>query len=447
MRVSLPDPPHFASLLQDITGVTLNKPPTGIATDSRECLPGDLFVAISGETTDGHNYLAQVNKAGCQIALVTRIDENLGNFIQIQVNDPVHTIGKIAGLWRSLFTAPVVGITGSNGKTSTKDLLAHLLFNSHRVHVTQGNFNTSIGLPLTLLRLTAKHNLSILEMGANQPGDIALLARLAQPTHGIITNVAPAHLEGFGSIEEVARTKGELFQALTHGTAFVNQDDPLVSRIAVPGEKISFGFQPNCDFSAVLDYDDNNNILLIINGRMVVTGSKNIAFAKNILAATAMCITLGENWNSVLNRVISFKAPAGRCSVVELGDITIIDDSYNANLASVSSAIDFLKHYNTSGRHILVFGDMFEQGEASATLHAQVGEKASEACLDAVFMIGNDSTHTASALSGIEFSQHYYNKPELVLDLKEFIKPGDVILVKGSRGMEMETIIAELGKS
>ena len=447
MRVSLPDPPHFAGLLRDITGVPPNQPPTGIATDSRECLPGDLFIAISGATTDGHNYLAQVKQAGCQAALVTRIDESLGSFLQIQVKDPVQTLGKIAGHWRSLFDLPVVGITGSNGKTTTKELLAHILSANRKVHLTQGNFNTSIGLPLTLLTLTAEHAISILEMGANQPGDIALLAHLARPTHGLITNVAPAHLEGFGSIEEVARTKGELFQALAQGTAFVNQDDPLVSRITVPGEKIRFGFQPNCDFTGKIEYIEDNSIRLSINDHILNTESKNTTVAKNILAASAVAVNLGESWGTIRKQVSTFKPPPGRCVIKEIGGITIIDDTYNANLASVTAAIDYLIDFNTSGRHILVFGDMFELGEESAALHARVGHKASQAGLDAVFTIGKESLHTDAALAGISHHLHYDAKSKLLEALVKFINPGDIILVKGSRGMEMETIIAELGKT
>ena len=444
MRINLPDSQRFANILQAITGYELKILPTGVTTDSRECHPGDLFIAITGDQTDGHNYLAQMEQAGSSAALVSEVNPALPNYPQIVVDDPVRSLGMIANRWRVSFQRPVIAITGTNGKTTTKDLLVHILSFSRKIHATSGNYNTSIGLPLTLLTLTTKDEISILEMGANQPGDIALLTNLAHPTHGLITNVAPAHLAGFGSIEEVARTKGELFQALTEGTAFVNRDDTLVARIAIPGDKITFGFQPDCDFSAALQRAEDGAVLLSINNNVLVTGSRNQTFAKNVLAATAIAISLGETWETVQKQLNTFKPPPGRCIVSKFGEITVIDDTYNANLVSVSAALDYLHDFNTSGRHILVFGDMFELGEESQSLHAQVGKKASTTGLDAVFTVGQDSYYTASALSGINYHQHFTTKSDLTISLQKFLKPGDIVLFKGSRGMAMETIIAEL---
>ncbi len=446
MRINLPDPQAFARILQSVTGCSPDILPTGIVTDSRECLAGDLFVAIPGDRVDGHDYLARIQASSASAALVNRMDAELSELPQLVMADTVKTLGELASKWRSRFNIPVIGITGSNGKTTTKELLAHILSASRIVHATKGNFNTSVGLPLTLLELTETHDISVLEMGANQPGDIALLAGIANPTHGLITNIAPAHLEGFGSIERVAETKAELFNALGDGISFVNQNDKLISSLPIFGDQVSFGFQSYCDFSADVLPQTDGNILLVVNAGELDTGSTNPVFAQNVLAATTIAVTLDESWSMIQNRILSFKIPAGRCVVKPLGRVTVIDDTYNANLASVSAAIDFLKNFQTSGRRILVFGDMFELGDESPELHRQVGVNASQASLNAVFTLGTESIQTTDALNGIDFKQHFTEKSELTKVLQNYLLPDDVILFKGSRGMAMEQIIAELGE-
>ena len=194
------------------------------------------FWALIGERVDGHSFLGNVENSGATAALVSQIDEALG-LQQIVCDNPLIMIGNIANAWRKQFDIPVIGITGSNGKTSTKDLLVHVLQSSYNVHATQGNFNTTIGLPLTLLQLDNEHSISILEMGASVPGEIDVLCRIAQPTHGVITNFAPAHLEGFGSIETITQEKGALFRSLENGNSFVNLTDDKVSGIKISGKK------------------------------------------------------------------------------------------------------------------------------------------------------------------------------------------------------------------
>ncbi|MFH1853644.1 MAG: UDP-N-acetylmuramoyl-tripeptide--D-alanyl-D-alanine ligase [Candidatus Neomarinimicrobiota bacterium] len=444
MRVDLPDPVEFAALFAAVTGQTLERTVSGIATDSRECRPSDLFVAIRGEQVDGHRFLAAVDSAGSAAALVQRPDPDLSSFRQVAVADPVRTIGDIARQWRQRFTIPLIGITGSNGKTTTKELLSHIFSADRSVHATRGNYNTSVGLPLTLLTLTAKHRLSILEMGANRPGDIALLAEIAEPTHGLITNIAPAHLEGFGSIEMVARTKGELFAALAAGTAFVNRSDERVAALPLAGQAISFGFRPDCDYSADLHVAPDGYIQLTINTNELDTGYNNPTFARNTLAAVAVADTLGLDWPTIQARIKTFRQPPGRCEVKQLKNITVIDDSYNANLVSVSAAIDFLRSYHADGRHIMVFADMLELGTESRNLHIQVGEIASAAGLDAIFTFGPAARHTDEALTNTADHRHFDDKAILAGALKDYLRSGDVVLFKGSRGMALETIIAEL---
>ncbi|MGY8787627.1 MAG: UDP-N-acetylmuramoyl-tripeptide--D-alanyl-D-alanine ligase, partial [Fidelibacterota bacterium] len=363
------------------------------------------------------------------------------DFQQVQVKDPQKTIGQIANAWRKQFNIPVIGITGSNGKTSTKDLLVHVLQSSYDVHATQGNFNTTIGLPLTLLQLNDEHTVSILEMGASIPGEIEVLCEIAEPTHGIITNIAPAHLEGFGSIETITHEKEALFRSLGKGVSFVNQADNRIVEMDIEGESITFGLTPDCDFPADIHQEEDGSLTLILDAHDIPTESQNLSFIKNIIAVSAIAVTLGVEWKNVINQIQSFSPPTGRCQVKQYNDVTVIDDTYNANLISSLAALDYLKAFSGNGRRIFVFGDMFELGPTSTDQHRQIGEKCTELGLDGVFTLGENTIHTDSAINNGIQHEHFENKNELIDSLKKLIHSGDKILFKGSRGMAMEKVI------
>ena len=440
MRINLPHPNKFAKIWEEVTGVALNKTVRGIVTDSREVRPGDLYIAISGDRVDGHTFIKDVFEKGAVCALVNSEIENADEQL-IKVNNSVSTIGKVAKAWRNQFDIPVMGITGSNGKTSTKELLKHMLSAQFNIHATEGNFNTSIGLPLTLLRLTKENTISLLEMGANQPGDIAQLCEIAQPTHGVITNIAPAHLEGFGTIEAVAKTKGELFACLSKGVSFINAADYRVGALEILGDAISFGLTPECDYPADIHHEKDGTITLTVDAEEIPTHSVNLTFAKNVIACVAISRTLGLSWGEIRENVASFQPPKGRCEVKNNGMITIIDDTYNANLESTVAAIDYLKAFSGNGQRIFVFGDMFELGDLSQDQHRRVGEKCNEAELSAVFTVGEETVTTDAIITYSELHKHFDNKDDLLTSLKSIVKDGDKVLVKGSRGMKMETIV------
>ena len=440
MRINLPHPNKFAKIWEEVTDVALNKTVKGIVTDSREVRPGDLYIAISGDRVDGHTFIKDVFEKGAVCALVNSEIENADEQL-IKVNNSVSTIGKVAKAWRNQFDIPVMGITGSNGKTSTKELLKHMLSAQFNIHATEGNFNTSIGLPLTLLRLTRENTMSLLEMGANQPGDIAQLCEIAQPTHGVITNIAPAHLEGFGTIEAVAKTKGELFACLAKGVSFINAADYRVGALEILGDSISFGLTPECDYPADIHHEKDGTITLTVDAEEIPTHSVNLTFAKNVIACVAISRTLGLSWGEIRENVASFQPPKGRCEVKNNGMITIIDDTYNANLESTVAAIDYLKAFSGNGQRIFVFGDMFELGDLSQDQHRRVGEKCNEAELSAVFTVGEETVTTDAIITYSELHKHFDNKDDLLTSLKSIVKDGDKVLVKGSRGMKMETIV------
>ena len=440
MRIDIKQPERFAAVFKTVTGISLHGPISGIATDSRECKEGDLYIALTGERTDGHGFLPAVMEQGAAAALVSKINKEL-NLQQIKVENPQFSIGKIAREWRRQFEIPVIGITGSNGKTSTKELLVHVLSTKYNVHATEGNFNTHVGLPLTLFQLENDHTISILEMGANQSGDIEYLCGIAQPTHGLITNIAPAHLAGFGTIDVITETKGALFNALKDGTAFVNMADERVASIPVSGEKLTFGLTPDCDFPADIHHEKDGSLTLTVDTHEIPIGSRNLSFVQNSIAVSAIAVSLAVDWENVISQINSFSPPKGRCQVKKFDTITVIDDTYNANLSSCLAALDYLKAFSGNGRRIFVFGDMFELGDSSADQHMKVGYKCTEIELDQVFTIGNDTKYTDSVLNGNIKSAHFETPAGLIAALKNSLRTGDKVLFKGSRGMAMEKII------
>ena len=440
MRIEIKNPERFSMVFESVTGQKLHHPVLGITTDSREVQDGDLYIALKGERVDGHTFLDSVEDSNAAGALVSQGNPNL-NLQQILVDDPQTMIGKIANAWRRQFNIPLIGITGSNGKTSTKDLLAHVLSNTYNVHATEGNFNTTVGLPLTLLQLDYENSISIIEMGASSTGEIGALCKIAEPTHGMITNIAPAHLEGFGSIETIAHEKRALFQALENGIAFVNMADDRVAKMEISGESVTFGLTPDCDFPADIHQENDGSLTLILDAHDIPTGSQNLSFIKNSIAVTAMAITLDVDWKDVIERIQSFSPPSGRCQVKQFEDVTVIDDTYNANLISSLAALDYLKAFAGNGRRIFVFGDMFELGPTSHEQHRQVGEKCTELELDGVFTLGENTVYTDSVInSGIDH-QHFESHDAMIDSLKEMVHSGDKILFKGSRGMAMEKVI------
>lgn len=440
MRINLPNSKTFSKIFNESTGIKISESIKGIATDSREIQSGDLYIAIKGEKVDGHSFLNQVFENGALAALVSDINDQVHGD-QIQVRDTIESIGKIATEWRRQFNIPIIGITGSNGKTSTKELLRHILSSKFDIHATEGNYNTSIGLPLTLLQLNAFHGASILEMGANRAGDIEILAKIANPNFGLITNIAPAHLEGFGSIEAVAKTKAAIFENLGNGIAFVNAADRRVKEIALKGDSISFGLNPDCDYPADLHYEEDGTITLTINTEEIPTLSSNLSFAKNIIACCAIARELDVEWEAIKDRVSTFSPPKGRCEVKNNGSYIIIDDTYNANLESTLAAIDYLSAFSGQGKKVFIFGDMLELGDVSREQHIAIGKKCDEMELSAVLTYGKETIATSESIKKVKINQHFDSKEELIDFLQKIIKSNDKILIKGSRGMRMETII------
>ncbi len=421
---------------------------TGVAIDTRKLQPGDLFVAIKGERLDGHDYLAEAAARGAVAALVTRkVDSDLP---QLLVDDAELALGDLASAVRAQRDVRVIGITGSNGKTTVKTLVASVLSRHGRTHVSAGNFNNELGLPLTLLAMPQDTEYAVLEMGAGKPGDIAYLAAIARPDIGLVTLIAPAHLERMGSIEGVAETKGALYQALpADGIAIINADDHFASffgGLAGARRVLRYGLDHPADIGAdIIEQraDGSRFVLSTPHGDAEVTlplpGRHNIA---NALAAAAIALALDVPMDTIVAGLEQVSGVAGRLRrEVMAGGWTLIDDSYNANPSSMAAAIDTL--LLADGERWLVLGDMAELGPEARALHAGIGERARECGVERLFAVGPLGVATVEAFGAQ--GEHFNDKPALIAALQAQLHAGVTCLVKGSRSAGMEQVVAALG--
>jgi UDP-N-acetylmuramoyl-tripeptide--D-alanyl-D-alanine ligase len=414
----------------------------GITTDSRQLEPGMLFAALAGESHDGHNHIEQAAKCGAVAVLVSQAVET--DLPVIQVKDVQLALGTLAGYWRTQCKARVVGITGSNGKTTVKEMIANILRQNSSVLATKGNFNNELGLPLTLFQLDKSNDYAVLEMGASNPGDIAYLADIARPDVGLITNIGPAHLQGFINIEGVARAKGELFSALpSDGTAIINASEPWVdlwqsSNIAgttsfFNGEGLNH-IQAHLNDEKVMVSTPVGEFAL----QLPLPGEHNLT---NALAATAVCLALDVPLKDIKTGLESVQPVPGRLSLKHAkSGWTVIDDTYNANPASLYAALQVLASQN--GEPWLVLGDMKELGSNSRKMHAELGDAARSLGVKRLFALGDASMATVDAFG--DMASHFGSREELIKALRSQLKPGVACLVKGSRSMGMEHVVSAI---
>jgi UDP-N-acetylmuramoyl-tripeptide--D-alanyl-D-alanine ligase len=418
-----------------------------VAIDSRKIKPGDLFVAFKGERVDGHDYLADAKARGAAAALVERRVEI--DLPQVQVENAELALGDLASAVRAQRNARVIGITGSNGKTTVKTLTASILSRHGRTHFNTGSFNNEIGLPLTLLWMPEDTEYAVLEMGAGKPGDIDYLAAIARPDIGLVNLIAPAHLERMGTIEMVAETKGAVYRALpADGVAIINADDAFASFFAglAGGRKVlRFGLDHKADIGAdILDQrvDGSHFVLSTPHGdadvQLPLPGRHNIA---NALAASAIALALDVPLDTIVEGLEQAVAVEGRLKRIAMpAGWTLIDDSYNANPSSMHAAIDTLAL--AQGERWLVLGDMAELGNDARALHAGVGRHARERGIQKVFAVGPLSAAAVEAFGA--GATYFADKASLIGALQAQLHAGVTCLVKGSHSAGMEHVVAAL---
>ncbi len=439
------------SHIADRLGARLHGPDAdvvSVSTDTRTIKPGELFIALRGPNFDAHDFIEQAAERGAVAAIVSDVVE--APLSLIRVNDSKLALAELAAYHREQINIPIIAVTGSCGKTTTRALLASIFRQCGNVLASESSFNNDIGVPLTLLRLQPEHDFAVIEMGANHPGEIAYLTHLVKPAVAIITNAGPAHLEGFGDLEGVACAKGEIFRGLEQdGCAIINNDDryaALWRSLLGSRPLLTFGIHHSADVMASgIRADDKGRPrfqLVLPTGEMEVhlplMGEHNIS---NALAAATAAVTLDVPIESIKAGLESVAPVKGR--LVErkgYNGCTIIDDSYNANPSSVTAAIKVLA--GCAGDSVLVFGDMLELGEGTDQFHQSIGEEALRSGITRLYCYGAHSRYAAQAFGNHAY--HFDTQDELVKALKDYLHENATVLVKGSKSMGMNKVTQAL---
>lgn len=430
---------------------------TGVSTDSRTLQPGNLFIALSGEQFDGHQFIPAAIRQGAVAAMIsadTAILPTKSDFGWLKVNNTRLGLGQLAKSWRQRFTLPLIAVTGSNGKTTVKEMIAAIFRHesgSKNVLATAGNLNNDIGVPQMLLQLNAGHTRAVIEMGMNHSGEIAYLSQLVAPTIAVITNAGTAHIEHLGTAEAIARAKGEIFTGLdAQGIAIINADDayaPLWRQLAGDRQILDFGITNTAMINARQALDSSKAAWFFqlpddtVEITLQVPGRHNIY---NALAAAAAASAAGISAASIAEGLRSFKGIPGRLQKKSgLYQSVLLDDTYNANPNSMQVALNVLAEM--PGKKILIMGDMGELGTDAAAYHYNIGQQAAKAGVDTLLALGELSRQTVAGFGNQ--AQHFVDLDTLLEKAKDCLGKNVSVLVKGSRFMRMERVIEYLQES
>jgi len=424
----------------------------GISTDTRTIKGRELFVAIKGNNFNGHDFIPSAIKKSSAALVVSEKRKFYypKESVVILVKDTTHAFGDIARFHRLKFKIPVIAITGSNGKTTAKEMIAEVISKKLKVLKSEGTQNNHIGVPLTLLRLNSKHKVAILELGTNHPGEIKYLSRIALPTIAVITNIGPAHLEFFKTPQTVFKEKSSLLQGLKKPAyAILNNDDSYLSKIKGKGLKIiSFGIRNKSDFMAGNISKKEDRIVFLVNHKnRFYLNTPSLQNVYNALAAIACARIFKMDFASIRKPLSKFRFPEGRLTIKKVRNVKIIDDTYNANPASLRSAVEVLASYD-SQRKILVCADMKELGDKAKDLHFSMGRYIADCGIDALITVGKLARYISEGAreSGMPGNKIYplSSTTEASDKLLQIVRPFDIVLIKGSRAMAMEKIIEKL---
>ena len=420
-----------------------------VVIDSRKMEKDGIFIATRGERVDGHDFIPRVAEEGALGVVCEKEPENCG-IPYILVKDSFEALQDIAEYYRKQLTIPVIGITGSVGKTSTKEMIAAVLSQKFHILKTEGNFNNEIGLPLTVLRIRQEHEAAVLEMGISNFGEMHRLSRIAKPDICVMTNIGQCHLENLGSREGILKAKSEIFDyANPEGYTFVNGDDDMLCLVKGKGDHkpIHFGRNPSNEVFAsdVMNRGLLGSHAVIHMGLSVFPVEIPLPgehMVNNALAAAAVGNCLGLTKEQIQTGISGVQAVGGRSHVIALPSLTVIDDCYNANPVSMKAAIDLLMM--AIGRKVAILGDMFELGEREKELHGEVGAYAAEKGIDVLICAGELSGcmyEKALSMGGKSEVYYFETRDVMLAELKDILKPGDSVLVKASHGMQFEKVV------
>lgn len=429
---------------------------SGISTDSRNIKEGDLFVPLKGERFDGHDYVKESLAKGALGAVVEKDFKVDDEKAIIKVDDTLKALRLIATFYRSKFNIPFVGITGSVGKTSTKEMVWGVLSKKFNVLKNQGNFNNEIGVPLTVFRLESFHEAAVVEMGMNNLGEISRLTSIVKPDIAIVTNIGVSHIENLGSKKNILRAKMEILEGLnSKGLVILNGDDKLLFGLKglLNFRMVFYGFEEGLDYQAynVKSLGERGSVFEIeINKKeyevkVPVPGIHNIY---NALASIAAGVELGIPHEDIIKGIEEFSPAKMRLDIINNNGIKIINDAYNASPQSVEAALTVLKDVASGNRTIAVLGDMYELGEMTYEAHIHIGKFAALQGIDYIIAVGDNAENICQGALSMDVDKNkvlkFKSNEETSKFLESFIKKGDVILVKGSRGMKMEEIVNKL---
>lgn len=423
---------------------------TAFYTDSRQTQPGMMFVPIRGENTDAHRFIPQVFAAGAA-ATFSEVELEAPAGPVVYVQDSRAALQAVAAGYRAKFTIPVIGITGSVGKTTTKEMVALAVSAGLKTMKTAGNANSQIGLPLTVMRLEPEDEAAVVEMGVSMPGEMARIAQVAKPTLAVMTNIGVSHIEFMKTRESIMAEKFKIADYLpAGGTVFVNGDDDLLSTLESTPEKqiVRFGFGENCQWRAVKADADvyGTHFTCVHDGKetevyVPAAGEHNV---RNALAALAVANAVGVSMAAAVRAIAQYEPPAMRQQIREANGVTLIDDTYNASPDSMRAALKILADMKTEGKKYAVLADMLELGDYAERGHFETGAFAKTSGIDVLIGVGPLAKHIVSGFGNAENSAWFASNVEAVAFLRARVKPGDALLCKGSRGMHTDEIIQAL---
>jgi len=436
MRIKINDSENFIKMFNEYYNQNLNTI-NGISIDSRNIESHDIFIPIKGNSFDGHKFINDVLKIKGTICFDEKSSTTKKRVIKTKSNK--ETLIKMASLWREKIESSVIAITGSNGKTTIKELLYHIMKNTFNCSKSKGNHNSTIGLPLTFLNCKINDNYAILELGANKNGEIGKLCKAIQPDYSLITNISNAHIGNFNSIEDIAQCKSEIFTYLkNNGIAFININDKMIRNMDIKTKKISFGINnKKADYNGII----HQNNKMTINDFNLKIPENIYHLNESILAAYTICNTLKID-NAIIQKSInSFCIPNGRGAIINNKNYKIIDDTYNASPASMRFGINRFSNMRSKKRKILIIGDMLELGKHSIEEHEKLGHFINSKNIDIVLTIGDSMNYLYNTLNkSYSIKGHFLTINKLKKKFESIVKKNDVVFIKGSRKMKLEGI-------
>ena len=438
MRIKIKDENNFVKIFNQIYPANKIQSVNGISIDSRLIDSKDIFIPFKGKSFDGHNFIDNVLEQKKTICLSDNDDDTINKRI-IHTASNKNALLNLASIWRSSMKSEVIAITGSNGKTTTKELLHHVIKSKYKCSKSQNNHNSTIGLPLSLFSCKLDDRYTVLELGANQPGEIKILCDCIKPDLALITNISNAHIKNFTSLEDIVKTKSAIFTSLKpSGIAFVNLNDKIVSKIPIASKKVTFGIHnKDADYNGIL----RPNSKIKINNFVLSVSEDILHLNESILAVYAICKTLKISDHDFQKAIDSFFIPNGRGEMQNINGFKIINDAYNANPASMKFGIIRLSNAKCENKKILIIGDMLELGNHKVNEHIKIGQLINTLSIDVVLTFGKTIEYTFNELNNsFQHKEHFSDITLLKKKFKVIAEKNDLIYIKGSRSMQLERV-------